>query len=706
MKRALGRGVLAAAMLATMGGLTGLTSPAAAVDSQAGDPVMNITVGDDVAETEYTIPFEKVYAGRTPAPDNTPIYIYVPVGWNVNGGQGVLGIDPNVDPNTTDDHTPCGGELAAHKITQETIDGLGDELADHVVAVDEAHFGPMGDANGPDEGGEELVALFYNVFDEAYYDCAEDSYTAGYYAPAFKTDYGMNVIVLDTNDFEEMTGSPETATDLTNEGVIAHELEHLLLDYRDENEVSWVNEGLADFAMFLNGYPTGGSHITYNQVFHRETSLTRWAGGLENYGAAYTFFQYLWERAGGNGTGAGAGQYTPDSEYDGVAGDLAIKMVFDEAANGMEGVQKAINAYNAANTTQGIDLPDVEELFKDWSLAIYLDDETNSKYDVKAVDIGSIDSQGWTIDIANDEFFKNRGTYNGATPEGRFAHSPHVPAQSALPFGTSYETFRNPGKTFRLDFSGPASVKAIPESNEAFWFGGTDSQSDHELNINGPVSAGQVVSFDSWYFIEDGWDYGYVEAKTGPGDDDWVTVPVRDAAGTVVSTNTNPQGNNDEGNGLTGTSGGVYFVDQPELQRLSATMPPGTTAARFRYSTDPAYVDTGWFVNDVMVGATPAALSSPDGEWVFTLPQQNNNWSVQVVSPCDLTPGQTIAGESTEPGRYIYRLSGSTISQSFTQCSTKDSFTVVISNLTGGALDSLDAPYTFRITNTAAKGSK
>ena len=48
--------------------------------------------------------------------------------------------------------------------------------------------------------------------------------------------------------------------------------------------------------------------MTYHQVFYAETSLTRWGGGLENYGAAYTFFQYLWERAGGNGDGT----YTPD----------------------------------------------------------------------------------------------------------------------------------------------------------------------------------------------------------------------------------------------------------------------------------------------------------------------------------------------------------------------------------------------------------
>ena len=70
------------------------------------------------------------------------------------------------------------------------------------------------------------------------------------------------------------------------EGVIAHELEHLLMNYSDPGELSWVDEGLADLAIFLNGYDIGGSHLTYHQVFHRETSLTRWGGGLENYGAS------------------------------------------------------------------------------------------------------------------------------------------------------------------------------------------------------------------------------------------------------------------------------------------------------------------------------------------------------------------------------------------------------------------------------------
>jgi hypothetical protein len=54
---------------------------------------------------------------------------------------------------------------------------------------------------------------------------------------------------------------------------------------------------------------------------------------------------------------------------------------------------------------------------------------------------------GYTIDIANDLFWKNRGIYGGATPNGKFLNSPHVPGRSALPYGTSYEACRNPGPT-------------------------------------------------------------------------------------------------------------------------------------------------------------------------------------------------------------------------------------------------------------------
>ncbi len=103
-------------------------------------------------------------------------------------------------------------------------------------------------------------------------------------------------------------------------------------------------------------------------MFYAETSLTRWGGGLENYGAAYTFFQYLWEQAGGNGDGT----YTPDLQYDGAGGDLLIKRIFENQADGMDGVQAAIDQFNAET---GATLRDVKTLYQDWAVAVYLDDE-------------------------------------------------------------------------------------------------------------------------------------------------------------------------------------------------------------------------------------------------------------------------------------------------------------------------------------------
>ena len=175
------------------------------------------------------------------------------------------------------------------------------------------------------------------------------------------------------------------------------------------------------------------------------------------------------------------------------------------------------------------------------------------------------------------------------------------------------------------------------------WWGGYTSMSDTELNLDTPVSGGQTVSFWNWHFIEEGWDYGFVEALV---DGEWVTVPVRDASGAVVSTDDNPHGGNEELNGITGTSGGAYFVDEPEYVQYSVTVPDGADGLRWRYSTDAAYLDTGWFIDDVTVGGAPALVSSD--EWVQTDGVQDNNWTVQVISSCDLTPGATTAGELSD----------------------------------------------------------
>ena len=49
--------------------------------------------------------------------------------------------------------------------------------------------------------------------------------------------------------------------------------------------------------------------------------------------------------------------------------------------------------------------------------------------------------------------------------------------------------------------------------------------------------------------------------------------------------------------------------------------------------------------------APPADVSSEPGNWVETTGVQDNNWVVQIIAPCDLTPGVLSTGdELVEPG--------------------------------------------------------
>ena len=668
-----------------------------------GEPTLTLPINDSEAGGTYEQDFTRVYAGTTS--DGTPVYIYVPEGTPLDGTAptGVESLDPAFDPTPDDDFAPCAdASVDDYTLTQAEIDYLGAQLSNQIVAVDEEHFGPMDAADPTEPASDSLVMVVYNVQDANYYDCEETTYTAGYFAPDYIESSGMNVIVIDAFDWANRVGpddspwrddDPENDQATLYEGVIAHELEHLLHNYSDPGELSWVDEGLADFAVFLNGYDVGGSHLTYHQVFYSDTSLTRWAGGLQNYGAAYTFFQYLWEQAGGNGDGT----YDPDLAYDGAGGDLLIKLVFENEADGMEGVQAAIEEFNSLT---GAGLRSAEEIFQDWAIAVYLDDEDSELWDLKAVDFGDPAFTTWTMDIADDLFWGGRGSNQGAQPEAKWVRRANGQSPVAVPYGVQVERFRNPGPRVTVALDGDDTTQVAPHTGDTHWYAGYESQSENVLDVD---VAGEVESLDfwTWHFIEEGWDYGFVEALV---DGEWVTVPLRDDSGTVVTSNEDPHGNNPTGNGLTGTSGGEYFVDEPVYVHYTADLPDGTTDVQFRYSTDAAYLDTGWFVDDVMVDGAPATVSSDEGEWFETTGLQDDNWTLQIVATCDLTPGVDSAFELTDgAGNYVYRLEGDAISQGGfdTTCANgrNRDFATLVSNLPTGDLTYLDAGYVLSVTN-------
>ena len=86
---------------------------------------------------------------------------------------------------------------------------------------------------------------------------------------------------------------------------------------------------------------------------------------------------------------------------------------------------------------------------------------------------------------------------------------------------------------------------------------------------------------------------------------------------------------------------------------------------------------------------------------------QHNNWVVQILSPCDLTPGSDDNEIMDDEGNYVLRLEGDdiTLTGLDTSClDNKEEFTVVVSNMTTGDIQVLDADYTLRVTGSNKKG--
>ena len=77
---------------------------------------------------------------------------------------------------------------------------------------------------------------------------------------------------------------------------------------------------------------------------------------------------------------------------------------------------------------------------------------------------------------------------------------------------------------------------------------------------------------------------------------------------------------------------------------------------------------------------------------------------LQILAPCDLTPGVDSEFETEDAAGFLYRLEGDDIAQAGfnTKCmkSTRASFVVAISNMPTGDLTTLDADYVFRLTKT------
>src|SRR5262245_58976440 len=125
--------------------------------------------------------------------------------------------------------------------------------------------------------------------------------------------------------------------------VLAHEFEHLIHYNYDTDEVAWVDEGLAELAMWLYGDPDNISQFNTSP----DRSLTAFTGVWSDYIKSYLFSLYFFERFGGQ---------------------AAVRTLVREPGNSIAGYNAALDTLSSPE--------DFRDVFADWVIANYLDDTT------------------------------------------------------------------------------------------------------------------------------------------------------------------------------------------------------------------------------------------------------------------------------------------------------------------------------------------
>jgi bacillopeptidase F (M6 metalloprotease family) len=176
----------------------------------------------------------------------------------------------------------------------------------------------------------------------------------------------------------------------------------------------------------------------------------------------------------------------------------------------------------------------------------------------------------------------------------------------------SAETAGPSGKAIRIDlppYTYPFNVNT-PHSGNYEWYSGKGDNLNNVLTRKLTLPTKAQLKFWTWYDIELEWDYGFVEVSNDNGTS-WSTV------NGSITTNSDPNGNNQEGNGITGSSGGwvhaTFDLSHYGGQKMML---------RLRYKTDGATQGMGWTIDDISIKGFSDDVESGNQGW------DANGWTV------------------------------------------------------------------------------
>jgi hypothetical protein len=496
--------------------------------------------------------------------------------------------------------------------------------------------GVFGDLLPRGDEGQKVWVLIHNIRDEAYYGEFE-SYVAGYFSSSENAENNKNMFHIDSYDWENRVGPDGTRPHLY-EGTFAHEFEHMVHFDVDPDEPSWVDEGLADLAIYLSGYGHSDGHLDYYLRRHWYTPLTFWGGGLQDYGASYLFQLYLFEKFGG-------------AEF--------VSALVEEQANGIEGIENTLAAFGFSES--------FDEIFDAWTIANYVDDtnKAGGKYGYETLEIGGPDTRYHTLEywmqIYHQLYIDAYGDWLQMWPyyEAPFQETGWQFAVygDPLPYTAQYFRF-NSQKAVNTWIDGQDFAGVPANSGSYEWYSGDLAWAWRSFyqTFDIPLT-GASLSFMTNFDIEEDWDYGYVEVHdldTG----EWYTLA--DQNGRTVTTDPFGQDNPNVPNGreprdyvaagrwnaFTGNSHGWVQADM-DLTPFAGH----SIELHFRLWQDGAFTLLNMYVDDIsipQIGFSDDVESGEDGwttdGWTVTTGLFENGWDMTVFDFKSKRNGMEIQG--------------------------------------------------------------
>ena len=356
-------------------------------------------------------------------------------------------------------------------------------------------------------------------------------------------------------------------------GVLAHEFQHMIQWNQDRNEASWVNEGLSELAVLLNNYYLGGFDALFTS--EPDLQLNNWPDDSQedstaHYGASFLFLTYFLDRFG----------------------EAAVRSIVANPDNGLMGVDSTLQQINAVDPLTEKPIT-ADDFFLDWAVTNYLMDRrvADGRY----------------------AYTSYRGAPNAEATEFVYSCPIDTITRDVHQYGVDYIRFNCPG-SYIIHFEGSIITPLLPQdphSGQYYFWSNKNDESDTRLtktfdltSHTGPLS----LSYLTWFDIENGWDYVYLEASTDG--EHWQVLK------TPSGTSADPQGNS-YGWGYTGASGGgsspIWVQETVDLSQFAGQM----LTLRFEYITDSNVTGEGFLLDDITIPEITYGtdFEADDGGW-------------------------------------------------------------------------------------------